>query len=141
MMKHIVVGIMSVVVCSAVPIAVSAESMSYRGAGYDASQGWFERNSSLYNVADDIFKDRSLPPVSYSGRDQIIKESTSEKSADSMSKDDHHLAPSPSPGISPSVHGHRETGLSGDPSVKDLSGMDKGGFAPPGSYTGSDRRF
>jgi len=30
---------------------------------------------------------------------------------------------------------------SGDPSVKDLSGMDGGGFAPPGSYTGSERRF
>ena len=139
MMKHIVIGIMSVIVCSAVPIAVSAESLAYRGTGYDVSQGWLERNSSVYNVADDIFKDRSLPPVSYSGRDQIIKESTSEKSSDSMSKDDHHLAPSPD--ISPSVHGHRERGLSGDPSVKDLSGMDKGGFAPPGSYTGSERRF
>ncbi|UVT14601.1 MAG: hypothetical protein H8K04_12155 [Nitrospira sp.] len=30
---------------------------------------------------------------------------------------------------------------SGDPSVKDLSRMDGGGFAPPGSYTGSERRF
>lgn len=139
MMKPIVIGIMSVVVCSAVPIAVSAESLSYGGAGYDVSQGRFERNSSLYSVADDIFKDRSLPPVSYSGRDQVIKESTSEKSADSMSKDDQHLAPTS--GISPSVHGHRETGLSGDPSVKDLSGMDKGGFTPSGSYTGSERRF
>ena len=139
MMKHIMMGIMSVVVCSAAPIGVSAESLAYRGTGYDVSQDWFERNSSLYRVADDVFKDHTLPPVSYSGRDQIIKEISSEKSADSMSKDDHSLAPSP--GISPSVHGHRETGLSGDPSVKDLSGMDKGGFAPPGSYTGSDRRF
>src|SRR5690349_8691196 len=66
------------------------------------------------------------PPVSYSGRDEAIKESTSEKSADLMSKDDHHLAPSPS--ISPSVHGHRELGLSGDPSVKDLSIMDRSGL-------------
>jgi hypothetical protein len=139
MMKHIIAGFMSAVVCSAVPIAVSAESLSYRGAGYGVSHDWFERNSSLYNVAEDIFKDRpALPPVSYSGRDQAIKESTSEKSADSMSKDDHHLAPSPS--ISPSVHGHRELGLSGDPSVKDLSIMDRSGFAPPGSYTGSERR-
>lgn len=138
-MKHFMMGIMAVVVCSAVPIAVSAESLSYRGAGYGVSQDRFERNSPQYNVADDIFKDRSLPPVSYSGRDQIIKESAGDKSADSMSKDDHSQAPSP--GISPSVHGHRETGSSGDPSVKDLSGMDKGGFAPPGSYTGSDRRF
>ena len=139
MMKYIVVGIMSVVVCSAVPITVSAESLSYRGAGYGVSQDWFERNSSLYNVADDIFKDRpALPPISYSGRDQIMRESTGEKSADSMSKDDHHLAPSPD--ISPSVHGHRELGLSGDPSVKDLSRMESSGFTPPGSYTGSERR-
>jgi hypothetical protein len=93
-------------------------------------------------VADDIFKDRpALPGVSYSARDQAAREFTSEKSADSMSKDDHHLTPSPSPDISPSVHGHRELGLSGDPSVKDLSRMESSGFAPPGSYTGSERRF
>jgi len=141
MMKHIVAGVMSVVVCSAVPTAVSAESLSYRGVGfgYGVSQDWFQPNSSLYNVADDIFKDRSaLPGVSYSGRDEAVKEITSEKSADSMSKDDHHLAPSPD--ISPSLHGHRELGSSGDPSGKDLSGMDRSGFAPPGSYTGSERR-
>lgn len=138
MMKHIIAGVMSVVVCSAVPTAVSAESLSYRGVGYDVSQSGVERNSSLYNVADDIFKDHTLPPVSYSGRDQIIKEFTSEKSADSMSQDDHSLAPSPD--ISPSVHGHREPGSSGDSSVKDLSGIDRGGLAPPGSYTGSERR-
>lgn len=143
MMKHIVMGIMSVVVCSAVPIAVSAESLSYRGAGYGVSQDWFERNPLLYNVAE-MFKERfGVPPrTSYyddTVRDRAGKESTSEKSADSMSKDDHNLAPSPD--ISPSVHGHRETGLSGDPSVKDLSGMDRGGFTPPGSYTGSERRF
>jgi hypothetical protein len=29
----------------------------------------------------------------------------------------------------------------GDPSVKGLSDMDGGGFAPPGSYTGTERRF
>ena len=139
MMKHIIAGVMSVVVFSAVPMAVWGESLPYRGAGYGAFQDWFERNSSLYHVADDIFKDRSaLPGVSYSGRDEAVKEITSEKSADSMSKDDHHLAPSPD--ISPSLHGHRELGSSGDPSGKDLSGMDRGGFAPPGSYTGSERR-
>jgi len=29
----------------------------------------------------------------------------------------------------------------GDPSVKGLSEMDRGGFAPPDSYTGTKRRF
>lgn len=41
-----------------------------------------------------------------------------------------------------SVKGESSTPQSlGDPSVKDLSEMDAGGFAPPGSYTGSQRRF
>jgi hypothetical protein len=41
---------------------------------------------------------------------------------------------------SPTSDPSRGRGLSGDPSVKDLSDRDMGGFAPPGSYTGSQRR-
>jgi hypothetical protein len=140
MIKHFITGIMSVVVCSAVSVPVSAESLSYRGVGHGVSQDRFERNPSLYHVFTERFGVQ--PETSYykdTVRDSSGKESTSEKSPDVLSKDDHNLAPSPN--ISPSVHGHRELGLSGDPSVKDLSGMDRGGFAPPGSYTGSERRF
>jgi hypothetical protein len=40
-----------------------------------------------------------------------------------------------------SIDGHvqRQGPSSGDPSVRDLSGMG-GGFSPPGAYTGSERR-
>lgn len=139
MMKYVIAGVMSVVVYSGVPVAVSAETVSYRGAGYGVSQGWFERNSSLYNVFTERFGVQ--PDTSYYSdtvRDRASK--GSEKSDDSMSKDDHNLAPSSD--ISPSVHGQPgwDRQLSGDPSVRDLSRMDGGGFAPPGSYTGSERR-
>ncbi|MBX3331425.1 MAG: hypothetical protein KF722_13545 [Nitrospira sp.] len=119
MMKYILVSLVSVVMYAIVPVTVSAEQ----------------------------FKDRFgvAPRDSYYG-DTVGKGgvgSTSEKSDDSTSPKD--LAPSPS--ISPSVDGHSpglgmwwERRALGDPSVKDLSGMDGGGFAPPGSYTGSGRR-
>ncbi len=113
-MKFIIAGVISVVVCSAIPVAVSAQG---RGFGEEPRGGY---------LSDTVREGRS----------------TGEKSDDSMP---HDLAPSPS--ISPSVDGHSQRQgpwwdrrPSGDPSVRDLSRMDGGGFAPPGSYTGSERR-
>jgi hypothetical protein len=71
------------------------------------------------------------------------------ESRDSSSVMDTQSSSSPSADFPPSVGGH--TGgvdrpffggspSGGDPAVKDLSGMDGGGFAPPGAYTGSERR-
>jgi hypothetical protein len=146
MTKYIIAGVMSVVVCSVAPVAVSAESLSYRGAGYGVSQQWFERNSSLYDVFTERFGVQ--PDTSYYSdtvRDQAGDRSVNEKSDDSTLS---NQGPQESGGVGrfpDSLNGHPGLGFGGgmssaDPSVQDLSRMDGGGFAPPGSYTGSMRR-
>lgn len=144
MMKYIIAGVMSVVVCSAVPVAVSAESLLYRGAGYGVSQHWFERNSSLYKVFDDRF---GMPPrTSYYG--DTVRDQPGERSV--ISTDQGGALPdlgdtgrslSPSADVPGSVHGF--TGgpdrpfflgsqSEADPMVQDLSRMNGGGFSSPG---------
>ena len=147
MMKYIWVSLVSVVMYAIVPVAVSAERLSYSRTGPEVFQHWFERNPSLYNVAD-IFKDRfgGAPRTSYydeTVRDRGGDRSVSEKSDDSIGSKD--LAPSAD--ISPSVDGDVQRQgpwwdrrSLGDPGVKDLRGMNGGGFAPPDSYTGTMRR-
>jgi hypothetical protein len=102
MMKYIYVGIASLVACSGVPAAVSAESLSYRGAGYGVSEEWFERNPLLYNVFTERFGVQ--PDTSYYSdtvRDQAGERSTGEKSDDSTFSDQGSQNLAPSPNISP----------------------------------------
>lgn len=144
MMKYIIAGVMSVAVCSAVPVAVSAGGLSYRGTDYGVSEDWYERNPSLYNVFTERFGVQ--PDTSYY-RDTVrpSKESASEKSDDSMLSNQGPQESSEVGRFPDGVKGHPSVGFGGgnssaDPSVQDLSRMDGGGFAPPGSYTGSPRR-
>jgi len=151
-MKYITVSLVSVVMYAIVPVAASAESLSYSGTGPRVFQHWFERNPSLYNVAEGLFKDRFglAPDTSY--YDDTVNSHTrerfKEKSGDSMSDQPTRDSGNVSPGFSGSINGHSNGLSSGfgdgrssaDPSVRDLSRMDGGGFAPPGAYTGSMRR-
>ncbi|HSA88117.1 MAG TPA: hypothetical protein VLE46_18215 [Nitrospira sp.] len=141
MMKYFIVTTMSVVICSTGPVAVLAGGLAYQGVDYEVSDR-LERNSSLYNVFTERFG--MQPDTSYYGdtvRDQAGKESA--KSDDSMLS---KQGPQESDvGRFPdAAKGQPSLGFSGlssaDPSVQDLSRMDSGGFAPPGSYTGSMRR-
>jgi hypothetical protein len=120
MMKYISVSVVSVVLYAIVPVAASAFTERF-GVQPDTS----------------YYKDTV--------RDREGDRSVNEKSDDStLSK-----GPQESGGVGrfpDSLNGH-PGGLgfgggisSADPSVQDLSRMDGGGFAPPGSYTGSMRR-
>jgi len=69
---------------------------------------------------------------------KLFRKST-DKSSDTEKSYSDSLGPSFD--MSKSIDGHfqRQGPSSGDPSVRDLSGMG-GGFSPPGAYTGSERR-
>lgn len=145
MMRYISVSIVSVVLYAIVPIAVSAERLSYSETGPAVFQHWFERNPSVYNVFTERFGVQ--PDTSYY-RDTVNQardQSAGEKSDDSTLS---NQGPQESGGVGrfpDSMNGHPGGpslgfGSSADPSVQDLSRMDGGGFAPPGSYTGSMRR-
>jgi hypothetical protein len=150
MMKYMAVSLVSVVLYAIVPAAVSAERLSYSGVGPGVSQHWFERNPSLYNVAESMFKERfgMQPDTSYYGdtvRDQAGEHRSAGEKSDTFSDQPTRDRSGISPGFSDSVNGRLSgpgLGFSGgrssaDPMVEDLSRIDGGGFSSSGNGGGS----
>lgn len=146
-MKYISVSVVSVVMYAIVPVAVSAERLSYSETNPRIVQQWLDRNPAVHQVFTERFGVQ--PDTSYY-RDTVNQardQSANEKSDDSTLS---NQGPPESGGVDrfpDSINGSGGPsslfgggGSTADPSVKDLSRMDGGGFAPPGSYTGSMRR-
>ncbi|HSA88118.1 MAG TPA: hypothetical protein VLE46_18220 [Nitrospira sp.] len=127
MMKYIYACIASLLVCAGVSPAVSADRLFNERFG-------MQPDTSYY---DDTVRDQA-------GEHDTFERDLGDATPDFGQTPDL----SPSVDMPGSVHGHTG-GLGGtfgggissaDPSVEGLSHMDGGGFAPPGSYTGSPRR-
>lgn len=117
----------------AAPVFVSAKGLPYSGAGWMIGNPFIHKvQTTYYGVGPDRKAGPGFHEPSTYEKNREVREE--------KHQDDLELTPSPD--ISPSVDGHpgRDRRSSSDPSVRDLSDMDRGGFAPPGSYTGSERR-
>lgn len=120
------------------PVLASANGLQYSEENRNAPSSFILKVQSFEGwIGGREVKERDLIRREYSSQD---------RSSDTDTKSYSNFL-GPSFDTPNSVDGHSQRQgpwwdrrSSGDPSVKDLSGMDGGGFAPPGAYTGSERR-
>ncbi|CUS33749.1 exported hypothetical protein [Candidatus Nitrospira nitrificans] len=120
----------------AAPVFASAAGLPHTGEGWSIGSPLIHKVQSTYYGSTGTLRDRLAGP----GFDEPNPSEKNKEVREEKSQDDHGLTPSPD--IFPSVHGHtgRDRSSLSDPSVRGLSEMDRGGFAPTGSYTGTERR-
>ncbi|UVT19009.1 MAG: hypothetical protein H8K03_14485 [Nitrospira sp.] len=137
--KNLTICLLLTSVWLAAPVLVSAKGLPYSAESLGA------HNSFIHKVQKIEDFSAKSHVSSYDG--EAFKGSSGDKSSGTGMRS-YSDSLGPSFDIHPGAKGDTSSSgpwwdrrSSGDPSVKDLSGMDGGGFAPPGSYTGSERRF
>jgi len=119
-----------------VPVLVSAKGLPYSVKSSGAQNSFIHK---VQKIGGEDFASKSHIS-SYEG--EVFKGSAGDKEKSSDTDRSYSESLGSSLDKPSSFKGESSTPQSlGDPSVKGLSEMDAGGFAPPGSYTGSQRRF